>query len=167
MWTYKQKQINSLEDIPEEFKNYSGVIYLLEVKGGTRKYYLGQKKFYRDSKRLIGERELESLPNKRGVRKYKSKSGSKKGQWIYYEPIRADNGFMKYLGSSEVLKEDIKNGATVTRHILMFVEKPTMMNYWEQKLQFCKGVLESEDYYNDNIGGRFYKNWVIKNIKQE
>ncbi len=33
-----------------------------------------------------------------------------------------------------------------------------MLNYWEQKYQFCEGVLESpEKYYNDNIVGRLYK----------
>jgi hypothetical protein len=36
------------------------------------------------------------------------------------------------------------------------------MNYTEVKEQFQRNVLESEDYINDNINGKYFKSRVSK-----
>ena len=157
MWLYEGKKIRTLKQIPKEFKDYVGVIYCIVSHDGTHKEYIGQKKIYRRRKRVIGKRELSTYPDKRLLRKYKSKKGKNKGTWIYYEEIIEDNGFIEYCGSNDTLKNDIKKGVEVTKYILRFVRREGMLNYWEQKYQFCEGVLENPvHYYNDNIAGRFY-----------
>ena len=164
VWLYEGKEIKSLDDIPKEFQDYVGVVYCIVADGGTCQEYIGQKKLYRVRKRVIGKRELANTKDKRSLRKYKSKKGKNKGAWVYYEEIVEDNGFINYCGSNDTLKKDIKNGTPITKYILRFVKKESMLNYWEQKYQFCEGVLESpQKYYNDNIGGRFYK----RNINTE
>ena len=164
VWLYAGREIKSLDDIPEEFKDCEGVIYCIVAKDGTKQEYIGQKKIWRKKKRVIGKRELATYPDKRKLKKYKSKKGKKKGTWIYYEELIEDNGFIEYCGSNDLLKKDIKNGVEITKYILRFIKKESMLNYWEQKYQFCEGVLENENkYYNDNIGGRFY----TRNIKED
>ena len=168
MWLYNGKEIKSLEDIPEEYKDYDGVIYCIVTDGGSSQEYIGQKTIYRKRKRVIGKRELATYPDKRKLKKYKSKKGKNKGVWIYYEESIEDNGFIDYCGSNDYLKKDIKNGVPYTKYILKFVKKKTMLNYWEQKYQFCEGVLEHPDkYYNSNIAGRFYKGNIQSALEDE
>jgi len=157
MWIYQGEEIKTLKDIPKEFKDYAGVIYCIVSHGGTYTEYIGQKRIYRRRKRVIGKRELSTYTDKRRLRKYKSKKGKQRGTWIYYEEIIEDNGFIEYCGSNDTLKNDIKKGVKVTKYILRFVKKESMLNYWEQKTQFCEGVLENPShYYNDNVAGKFY-----------
>jgi hypothetical protein len=157
-WQYNGETIQSIEDVPEQYKEYDGIIYCLCVAGGRYQEYIGQKLIWRNKKRIIGSRELKTYPDKRKLRKYKSKKGGKKGEWIYYEESVEDNGFMGYYGSNDMLKEDIKNGAVVTRYILRFVKKASMLNYWENKHLFCESVLEQEGkYYNSHIAGKWYR----------
>lgn len=164
-WIYEGKKIKSLEDIPEEFIDYEGVIYCIVAHDGSSQEYIGQKQIWRLRKRIIGQRELETYPDKRKLRKYKSKKGKNKGNWVYYEEIKEDNGLIDYCGSNDRLNEEIKKGLQVTKYILKFVKKKSMLNYWEEKYLICEGVLEHPTkYYNDNIGGRFFKSNILKNL---
>jgi hypothetical protein len=159
VWLHEGKEIRSIDDIPAKYKEHVGVIYCIVAENGTHREYIGQKKLFRKRKRVIGKRELSNCPDKRFLKKYKSKKGKNKGAWVYYEELVEDNGFIEYCGSNDILKKDIKDGVKITKYILRFVKKESMLNYWEQKHLFCEGVLENPDhYYNNNIGGRFYKN---------
>jgi hypothetical protein len=63
---------------------------------------------------------------------------------------KAPSDWKTYYGSSEELSIDIeKLGAeNFKREILMMCKTKTEMSYYEAKIQFELGVLESDDYYN-------------------
>ena len=67
-------------------------------------------------------------------------------------------------GSSEVLKALIKELGEehFQREILSLHKTKGEMNYTEVKIQFQRNVLESSDYINDNINGKYFKSRVEK-----
>lgn len=159
-WIYEGKEIKSLEDIPEEFKNAFGFIYNITTSEG--KEYIGKKNLSHKNSRVIGKKELANHPDKRKLRKYKSKKGKKKGQWIYYEERYKDSGWAEYTGSNNLLNKDIEKGVGITKYILKFVLKESMMIYEETKAILCTNALEEEKFYNDHAGN-FYKKNIIGN----
>ena len=57
------------------------------------------------------------------------------------------------------IKDEIKNGnqADFERIILQLAYSKKELTYLENKALFSMGVLETEDYLNDNIEGRYFK----------
>lgn len=70
--------------------------------------------------------------------------------------------WMSYTGSSKFLNEDIdKYGAVMfSKEILHLCTSTGEGNYLEAKEQFSRGVLESEDYYNQWINVRVSANHI-------
>ena len=93
------------------------------------------------SVRYIGKKEIAALTDKR-VKKY---TRVKK---LAYE---------KYYGSNIVLKEAHAAGIPISRKIIQICFSKTELTYMECKYQFSMGVLESDEFLNGNILGRFYK----------
>ncbi|MCB1711324.1 MAG: hypothetical protein KDH96_02225 [Candidatus Riesia sp.] len=148
----------SLEDIPKEFRDSYGFIYNITTAEG--KEYLGKKNLFYKNNRIIGKRELEKHPDKRTLRRRKSKAGKKKGEWIYYEERNKESDWIEYTGSNSTLNKDIKRGVGYTKYILKFVKDKGMMNYEETKAILCTNALEEEKFYNDHAGN-FYKKNII------
>ena len=65
---------------------------------------------------------------------------------------------MEYYGSSNELSEDIKllSKEKFDREILFFCRSKAECSYVESKEQFFRKVLESDDYYNNNIMCRIH-----------
>lgn len=77
---------------------------------------------------------------------------------------KLESDWKKYYGSSEVVKALVKelgeNG--FKREILSLHKTKGEMNYTEVKEQFQRNVLESIEYINDNINGKYFKSRVEK-----
>jgi hypothetical protein len=77
---------------------------------------------------------------------------------------RIESDWRDYYGSSDVVKDLINQSETSNfqREILSLHKTKGEMNYTEIKEQFQRNVLESSEYLNDNINGRYFKSRVDK-----
>lgn len=112
----------------EHIGDYYGFVYLLENKK-TEKSYIGKKFFW--------------------ARKTKTVKGKKK-------KFLAESDWKNYYGSNRALNEEITiNGVDIiTRNMLWLCHTKTQCAYYELLEQVNRGVLLSDRYYNDFIGGK-------------
>jgi hypothetical protein len=141
-WLYKDQEIKNIEDIGTIIP--FGFIYIT-THTPTGKKYLGKKSFYYTSNVKLGKKEIANLPVTRGRSKL-TKQVIKESDW------------KSYYGSEEFIKQKIKEKKhdDFTREIIQFVPNKKLLTYYECKLQFTYGVLESEEWMNTNILGKFY-----------
>lgn len=132
MWLYKNKVINSIEDMPADT---FGFIYLVTHTPSGKKY-LGKKQ-------LISNKTLPPLKGKKRKRK-----------------IQKESDWKTYYGSQTEVKQLVKESKDMLefqREILIFVSTKKQLTYFETKLQFVNEVLENNEYLNSNILGKFYR----------
>ena len=141
MWLYNNTPITSIEDMPE---NTFGFIYIT-THTPTGKRYLGKKSLYHTTNQKLGKKELAEQPVTRGRAKT-TKQVVKESDW------------KTYYGSEEFIKLSIKNNQhnEFTREIIHFVPNKKLLTYYETKYQFIYGVLESSEWLNTNVLGKFY-----------
>jgi len=141
MWLYNNTPINTLEDIPE---GTFGFIYIT-THIPTGKRYLGKKSLYHSTNQKLGKKELAEQPVTRGRAKT-TKLVIKESDW------------KTYYGSADSIKLAIKNKQhdEFTREIIHLVPNKKLLTYYETKYQFIYEVLESSDWLNTNILGKFY-----------
>ena len=96
-----------------------------------------------DGQKYIGRKYFWS------VRKVKGKSRRQ----------RSESDWKSYYGSSEVLKEQIKQSdkPLFKREIISLHSTKGRVNYEEVREQFAHEVLERDDYINDNINGKWMR----------
>lgn len=141
MWLYNNTKIETLEDLP----SYSfGFIYIT-THLPTGKKYLGKKSLYHNIRKKLTKKQLLEQ-NGRG-RKPTTEIVKKVSDWI------------TYYGSEEFIKQKIKENKQreFTREIIKFVGNKKLLTYFECKYQFIYNVLESDEWLNSNILGKFYK----------
>jgi hypothetical protein len=133
MWLYNNELINEL---PEDCV---GFVYLITNLTNDRKY-VGKKlaKFSRT--------------------KYKTvtlKNGTKKKKKIR---DKIDSDWQEYYGSSNELNKDIEllGKQNFRRDILFYCKTKAECSYIEAREQFSRKVLETEEYYNNNIMCRIH-----------
>jgi len=117
----------------EHIGNSFGFVYIIQNKI-TNKKYIGKKFFYSTN---------------RVVQKGKTRR----------KVIRKFSDWKKYYGSSKSLKEDVElyGKGSFSRTILSLHVSRGDVNYYEMKEQVIRDVLNSEEYYNDNILSRWYR----------
>jgi hypothetical protein len=71
--------------------------------------------------------------------------------------IKRESDWKKYCGSNEELKIDISTGDIIKREILHLCNFEKQLTYYELKYLFINEVLEKDNYYNNNINGKFYR----------
>jgi hypothetical protein len=114
----------------DEFPNDSfGFVYKI-YNTINDKIYIGKKFLYHSLKRKING---------------KSKKIKKESDW------------KTYCGSNKDLKNDVKNGHIIEKEILHICKTCKQLTYYEMKYLFMNSVLENQKYYNDNIGGKFFR----------
>jgi len=141
MWLYKEKVINSIEDMPQDT---FGFIYIVTHKP-TDKSYIGKKSLFHNIKKKLTKKELAEQTGP--GRKSATRVVVKESDW------------KTYYGSAKPIMELIKGGKQeeFTREILQLVPNKKLLTYYECKYLFQLGVLEHpEGYFNDNILGKFY-----------
>ena len=131
MWLYNDKEISSIEDMPE---NTYGFIYEVEhIPTGLK--YLGKKVLYFN-------RTLPPLKGQKRKRK-----------------VVKESDWKSYVGSQEEVKKLLKEGKLLDfkRKILTFVPTKKLLTYYETKYLFINEVLEGDKYINSNVLGKFYR----------
>jgi len=132
MWLYKDKEINSIEDMPA---NTFGFVYLVTHTPSGKKY-LGKKQ-------LISNRTLPPLKGSKRKRK-----------------VQKESDWKTYYGSQSEVKQLVKESKDkleFVREILIFTSTKKQLTYFETKLQFVNEVLENDEYLNSNILGKFFR----------
>lgn len=133
MWLYEN---NIVEELPDDCV---GFVYLITNKANDRKY-IGKKlaKFSRTSTKTVT-----------------LKNGTKKKKKVR---SKIDSDWMEYYGSSNELNKDVESlgKENFTREILFFCKSKAECSYIEAREQFVRKVLESDDYYNNNIMCRIH-----------
>jgi hypothetical protein len=141
-WLYENKEINIIEDFPE---GTFGFIYITTHRP-TGISYLGKKSLYHTLNKKLGKKEIAEQPITRGRAKT-TKQIVKESDW------------KTYYGSEDFIKQKLKekNHHEFTREIIHLVNNKKLLTYFECKYQFQLNVLESQDWLNSNILGKFYR----------
>jgi hypothetical protein len=142
MWKYKEQIIENIEDFGEETP--FGFIYIV-THVPTGKKYLGKKSLFHTLNKKLGKKELAQQPITRGRTKT-TKQVVKESDW------------KTYYGSEDYIKQLIKENkhSEFTREIIHLVYNKKQLTYFECKYQFIYGVLESNEWINNNILGKFF-----------
>ena len=142
MWLYKDKKILTIEDLPA---GTYGFIYITShiVSG---KSYVGKKVLYHNVKKKLTKKELaeQTGPGRRPTT----------------TTIQKESDWKTYYGSAKPILELLKQGKQdeFKRKILCIVPNKKLLTYFESKYLFKYEVLEDpEDWFNDNIQGRFFR----------
>lgn len=141
MWLYNNQEINEL---PEDCV---GFVYLITNLTNQRKY-VGKKlaKFSKTSYKTVT-----------------LKNGTKKKKKIR---SKIDSDWLEYYGSSNELNKDIEihGKENFTREILFFCKSKAECSYIETREQFTRKVLETTDYYNNNIMCRIHGSHILNKL---
>ena len=135
----------TLEEWPEVLEpQYYGFIYIIRNKTNN-KFYIGKKAFFHNKKKKLTKKELaeQSGPGRRSTTKTE----------------QVDSGWKAYWGSSKELLADMKQLGedNFSRIILQFCDTKKQQTYYEIYNQIIYGVLHTENSYNDNILGKFFR----------
>lgn len=139
MWTYRGQLVI---EPPEDSV---GFVYIIENLTNGRKY-IGKKLF------SFSKTTYKTVTLKNGKKKKKKIKGKIPSDW------------QDYYGSSNELNKDIENlgKENFKREILYYCKSKAECSYIEAKLQFEHKVLESTDYYNNNIQVRVHGSHILK-----
>ena len=136
MWLYNDKVVSSIEDMPE---GSIGFIYrVTHVKSGKK--YIGKKALYHN----------RTLPPLKGMKRKRK--------------VVKESDWQTYYGSQDEIKQLVKESQDTldfTREIIIFGKTKKQLTYYEAKILFSEGVLESDKYLNSNILGKFYRKDLI------
>lgn len=83
---------------------------------------------------------------------------------------RKESDWKDYWSSSPWLQAYIEEHGTAdfSKEILVFCFGKAELNYAEEKIQYSLGVLETDNFLNDNIRSKQYRKWAknYKNLKE-
>ena len=141
-WLYNEKEITNISQFP---LNTFGFVY--EVTTPEGKKYIGKKVLYHNQKRKLTKADLSLLTGK--------------GRKPKFKVIQKESDWKTYIGSSAALKKQLEEGKIVKenlkKQILELAFNKKHLTYLETKYLFSHEVLENpEEYYNDNILGKFF-----------
>jgi hypothetical protein len=142
MWLYQNKEIHSLEDLPQD--TY-GFIYIV-THSPSGKSYIGKKSLFHNVKKKLTKKQLAEQTGR--------------GRKSTTEVIQKESDWKTYYGSAKPILDLIKEGKQeeFTREILQLVPNKKLLTYYECKYLFMLGVIEQQDgYFNDNILGKFFR----------
>lgn len=142
-WTYKGKEVKTLQDMPE---GTLGIIYRIENLD-TKRYYIGRRTVCSKRKRKMTIAEKKIPGNER--------------KSVVYE-MKESSGWKTYCGSNTTLKEEIKNGARIKKTILHYCFSKAEITFLESSEILCSGALEDERSYNDWMRCTIYKKHLLK-----
>lgn len=148
MWHYSGSIVDHIDKFPP---NAFGFIYKL-TNIDTGKWYIGRKNLYSERNVKLNQKELaaEAALKKPGKKKSK-KLVVKESDWL------------KYYGSEEQIKQEVKEKghAAFKREILHVTFSRKATTYQEIRYQILHGALESDNSYNSNISGYYFRSDIL------
>lgn len=146
MWNYKNKTINSIEELPNSEALHGFVYGITNL--SNNKFYIGKKNFYSVRKKTLTKKEIST--DKR-LKKYKH--------------VSKESNWKEYNGSNKALQEDITvlGVHMFQKEIIALAYTSKQLTYLEMEAQVNHDVLRSENCYNDNIMARFFRKDLIIN----
>ena len=142
MWKYNGKEITNLDQFPE---GTFGFVYRILHKA-TGKAYIGKKVLYHSLKKKLTKKELAEIEGQ--------------GRRPSFRLVVKESDWKHYWGSNKALQELKKTSSAedFERTILKISPDKKLLTYYETKYLFVYEVLEKpENFYNDNILGKFYR----------
>lgn len=141
MWLYKKKKIENLDDIPAGVLGF--IYHITHIPTGRK--YIGKKNLFLKRKKKLTKKQLAEW--------------DKPGRKPKYETVTKESDWYNYVGSAKEMIELLKNGSLddFKREILCFCNTKKQLTYNELRYQFKYDVLESDDYINENLLGKFYR----------
>jgi len=135
------KEYDNIEDFGDPLP--FGFIYITTHENSGVKY-LGKKVLFYNVKRKLSQKNI------------KEQTG--RGRKKTHEIKIVESDWKKYYGSSSIIKELLEKHPKeeFTREIIDFGINKTHLTYLECKYLFKYGVLENNEWLNDNILGKFY-----------
>lgn len=141
MWLYQNKEVTSVDDMPQ---GTIGFVYKI-TNVETGKSYIGRKILHHSLKKKLTKKELAEQTGP--------------GRKPTFKRVVKESDWKTYYGSSKPLIAELKaqGSEKFTREIIKYVHTKKQLTYFETKYLFSYGVLEYPDqYYNDNVLGKFY-----------
>ena len=142
MWLYQNKEILSLEDLPQD--TYGFIYIVTHLPSG--KSYIGKKSLFHNVRKKLTKKQLVEQTGR--------------GRKPTTEIVQKESDWKTYYGSAKPILDLIKEGKQeeFTREILHLVPNKKLLTYYECKYLFMLGVIEKQDgYFNDNILGKFFR----------
>jgi hypothetical protein len=142
MWLYQNKEVLSLEDLPQD--TYGFIYIVTHLPSG--KSYIGKKSLFHNVKKKLTKKQLAEQTGR--------------GRKPTTEVIQKESDWKTYYGSAKPILDLIKEDKQeeFTREILHLVPNKKLLTYYECKFLFMLGVIEQQDgYFNDNILGKFFR----------
>lgn len=138
--------LQKLEEVNIDTNEWFGFIYLIKdtISG---KQYLGKKNFKSVVNKKLGKKEIKALPVTRGRNPSKKK-------------VISESDWKNYYSSCDEIKND-PDKSKYERYLVKLCKTKASLSYYEVKYQMIYGVLESENWYNNTILGKFYRNNII------
>lgn len=138
-WELKGREVKHTKDLPE---GTIGFVYIIHLSNGKK--YIGRKSLYSFTKRNFGKKEIAAMADKR---------------LKTYEIVKKESKWQSYVGSNSFLKDELKEEIVTVekKEIIKVAFTNKQLTYLETQALFCYGVIESDEYYNDNILGKFYR----------
>lgn len=148
-WKYKNKIISEINDMKKYEPNVWGFVYMMTLrdkKSNEIKYqYIGKKNIYSKRKRNFGKKEILQMKDKR----------SKK-----YEYIISESNWKSYISSNNFIKTNY-NSFNISREIILFSTNDMDLKYKEAKEIICQNALEDDNFLNDGVSIRKFKQRVV------
>jgi hypothetical protein len=142
MWLYQNKEVLSLEDLPQD--TYGFIYIVTHLPSG--KSYIGKKSLFHNVKKKLTKKQLAEQTGR--------------GRKPTTEVVQKESDWKSYYGSAKPILDLIKEDKQeeFTREILQLVPNKKLLTYYECKYLFMLGVIEQPDgYFNDNILGKFFR----------
>lgn len=148
MWIFEKKVMNAVEDFGEDA---IGFVYEVEHIPSGKKY-IGKKILHTTRKKVLGKREYAALKEERKEQRIPGVTPKKK-------IVKSESDWKSYYGSSKEVKDLVKSSKPDEWHrtVLKICTAKKQMSYWETKYQFIHNVLETDNYLNSNIAGKWYR----------
>lgn len=149
MWIYKNRQLNSIEDFPEN--SYGFVYKVTHIPSNI--CYIGKKVLFFNRTKKRTKKEIALLKEEK----------KRKGQRVYVSPTKKEkkeSDWKTYYGSQKEIKDLVskRDLSEFKREILEVVPNKKLLTYFEMKYLFKEGVIEPKStYLNDNIAGKFFR----------
>jgi hypothetical protein len=141
MWKYNNKEMTCLEDFPQG--TYGFIYRTFHKPSGIA--YIGKKVLFHNVKKKLTKKELALIEGQ--------------GRRPLYRLTQKESDWKTYYGSAKPILELLNQGRAneFERTIIKLAPDKKLLTYYETKYLFVYEVLEKpDDFYNDNILGKFY-----------